>query len=45
MGLPVDLSANSVDKGGKEGVTMVELEVRIFQHTRVEVRARAQLDV
>ena len=45
MGLLVDLCADSIDESGVKGMTMVELEIRIFQHTRVKVRARAQLDV
>ena len=44
MGLHVDLSADSVHESGVEGMTMIKLEVCIFQHARVEVCARAQLD-
>ena len=45
MGLLVDLGANSVNKGGVESMTMVRLEVCVFQHTRVKICTGAQLDV
>ena len=45
MSLLIDLGADSVNKGVKKGMTMVNLQERVFQQFRVKCCTRLQLNV